>query len=326
MSLHFWNTNLLIDHGRVMFVFSILLLCISVLFFVRNRTVLLLYVAGLGSLLAFKQIVYFGVLRHDGHVFILFLASAWLARSYEGEAFPSTAVGRKAIQVPLSLDLAFTALLSIQVLAGLIASVIALRAPFSQARATANFLRSKHMDQMFILGDPDYAVSPIAGYLNREIYYPRGNRMGSYVIWDQTPAVRPQESVLDLGRQVATEKHQNVLVILNRLPDPSAQEIASFTGSVAADEDYYIYLVQPRFPPPDRTADSNRRGRRPGIGGTSAQNRPSKVLGEPQAERDDHEGGVGLPGGYEEGAAQDEKVVEAVDVAVGSHDAVFRTR
>ena len=102
------------------------------------------------------------------------------------------------------------------------------------------------MDNMFIIGDSDFAVSSIAGYLNREIYYPRGDRMGSYVIWDER-RTRPTEPILELGRRRAAEQHQDVLVILN-VRDQSAHEIASFQGSIVDSEDYYIYLMQTEKP------------------------------------------------------------------------------
>jgi hypothetical protein len=80
--------------------------------------------------------------------------------------------------------------------------------------------------------------------------------MGSYVIWDKARAVHPEQSVLDLGKEMAIKQDQNVLVILNYVPDQPPEEVASFTGSIVGDEDYYIYLVHPGMPPPDKVDDS----------------------------------------------------------------------
>jgi hypothetical protein len=246
LSHQFWSTNFLGDHVRVMAFLSIVLLCISVLFFVQKRIVLLLYLSGLGALLLFKQLVYFGQLRHDGHAFILFLACMWLSRSYASQRFPLGIVETAAEWLRPYQDRLFLGLLAVQVIAALIASGIALQVPFSEAKAAAQFLRANHMDRMFMIGDPDLAVSPIAGYLNREIYYAQGNRMGSYVIWDEERN-RPTEPALELGKTKAAEQHQDVLVILN-VPDPSALAIASFAGGIVRYEDFYIYLVQTEKP------------------------------------------------------------------------------
>ncbi|MGD0965558.1 MAG: hypothetical protein ABSA57_16830 [Candidatus Acidiferrales bacterium] len=247
LSRRFWNSNLLLgDHTRGMAVLSILLFGISVLFFVRKRTVLFLYVSGLAALTLFKQLVYGGGLRHDGHAFILFLACVWLGKSYPEQRFPLPIIETAAERLRPYQDRLFRGLLVGQVIAALVASVIALKVPFSESRAASDFLRSKRMDQMFIIGDSDIAVSPIAGYLNREIYYPQGSRMGSYVIWDQgrTPATEP---TLELGRRKAAEQHQDVLVILN-FPDQSAHEIASFQGGTVPSENYYMYWIPPEKP------------------------------------------------------------------------------
>jgi hypothetical protein len=254
LSHQFWNSNLLGDHTRVMALLSILLLCISVLFFIHKRTVLFLYLFGLGALLLFKQLVYTGLLRHDGHAFILFLACMWLGKSYPEQRFSLRMAETAAERLRPYQDRLFLGLLAGQVIAALIASVIALNVPFSEAKAASNFLRSKRMDNMFIIGDSDFAVSSIAGYLNREIYYPRGDRMGSYVIWDER-RTRPTEPILELGKRRAAEQHQDVLVILN-VRDQSAHEIASFQGSIVGSEDYYVYLMQTEKPktisPPGR--------------------------------------------------------------------------
>jgi hypothetical protein len=126
-TLNFWNANLLESHQGLMTIFSVVLLCISVSFFIRNRAVLFLYVFGLGMLLVFKQLFYFGMLRHDGQAFILFLASAWLLGTYTGGLFPPTATNRAGLRGPLYMNLVFTGLLAIQAISGLLVSTMALQ-------------------------------------------------------------------------------------------------------------------------------------------------------------------------------------------------------
>ena len=246
LSHQFWNSNLLGDHFHVMAFLSIFLLCISVLFFVHKRTVLFLYVFGLGVLHLFKKLVFSGALRHEGHVFMLFLACMWLGQCYPEQRFPFRVVEAAAERLRPYQDRLFLGLLAGQVVAALIASAIALQVPFSGSKAASDFLRSKHMDNMFIIGYPDYAVSSVAGYLNREIYYPQGNRMGSYVIWDNR-RTHLKVPILELGKKMAAERHEDVLVILN-VRDPSGHEISSFQGSTVPSEDYHLYWVRTEKP------------------------------------------------------------------------------
>jgi hypothetical protein len=246
LSRHFWNTNI-VPSPMVVAALSIPVLCVSVLFFVRKPTVLFLYAAGIGELLLFRHVKYAGDLRHDGHGFILFLACAWLAYGFPDEKFPLPKIDGVARWFAPYKRGVFVGLLVVQVTAALIASAIALKVPFSQAKNTANFLRANHLDKMFILGEFDAPLATVAGYLGRDIYYPRGDRMGTYVIWDTKRLATPKKPMLELGKEKAAERHEDVLVILNHpspVEDASAQEIASFTGSVVGSEDYYIYRAR----------------------------------------------------------------------------------
>jgi hypothetical protein len=243
LSRHFWNTNI-IPSRPIVAALSVPVLCVSVLFFLRKPVVLFLYVAGIGELMLFKHLKYAGDLRHDGHCLILFLACAWLAYDFPDERLLPSADGIAAKFEPYKRGL-FNGLLVIQVIAALIASAVALRVPFSEAKNTADYLRANHLDRMFIMGDYDAPLATMAGYLGRDIYYPRANRMGTYVIWDTKRAGTLKKPMLELGREKAAERREDVLVILNHpspIEDPSAPEITSFTGSITG-EDYYIYRV-----------------------------------------------------------------------------------
>ncbi len=245
LSRHFWNTNI-VGNQPAIAVLSIGVLCVSVLFFVRKPIALCAYASGIGAMLLFRHVKYAGDLRHDGHAWILFLACLWLAHAYPQESFPLPALDRMAGWFTRYENRTFLGLLVVQVVAAVIASAIAFEVPFSQARATANFLRSSHMDRMFIVGDPDAPLATLAGYLNRDIYYPRGDRMGTYIVWDTKRLAAPQKPILELGEQKAEQLHQNVLVILNHPAKPADvahRQITSFRGSVVGSEDYYIYLV-----------------------------------------------------------------------------------
>jgi hypothetical protein len=247
LSRQFWNTNIVPSQPLVALL-SIGVLLGSLLFFARKPVALFLYAAGLGELLLFRHVKYAGYLRHDGHAFILFLASMWLAAYYPAEKLKLPSLAALGKWFEPRREGAFVALLSLQVLAAVIASGIALQVPFSQAKNTANYLRAHHLDKMFIVGDPDAPLATLAGYLQRDIYYPRGDRMGTYIIWDAKRNIYPDRPILDVGEQKAAEQQQDVLVILNRPPAtmrPFAEKLAQFTGSVTGSEDFYIYRVSP---------------------------------------------------------------------------------
>jgi hypothetical protein len=241
----FWNSNIV--PVPLIPVLSILVLAVTTLFFIRKPLILSAYASGLFALFFFRHAKYAGFLRNDGHAIILFLACMWLAYSYPEQRFPVPSLDKIGRWFAPYQRPVFVSSLVIQVAVAAIASAIAFRVPFSQAKNTAEFLRSQNMDRMFIVGDPDAPLLTLAGYLQRDIYYLRGDRMGSYVLWNGKRLENPKLTAMQAGAAKAAELNQDVLVIVTRpvqIPNASVTEVASFTGSIVGSEDYYVYLVR----------------------------------------------------------------------------------
>jgi len=243
LSWQFWNNSIL----RVPYLdaFSIPILCISIAFFVRKPPVLAAYCFGLLEFLTFQHAVHWGYARHYGHVFVLFLACMWLAPAFLPVSIPRWVDGIGQWFEPYGRRI-FTGVLAVHALVAVAVSAVAYRVPFSQSKAVADYLRSRHMDRMFIVGDKDYALASVAGYLDRDIYYARGERMGSFVVWDVARTAPQEHSAVELAKLKALERQQDVIAILNYSPvvtDPSIRRLASFEDAVVADEDYFVYWV-----------------------------------------------------------------------------------
>ena len=121
---------------------------------------------------------------------------------------------------------------------------------FSHGKQTAQYIIGRSMNFMPIIGDMDYAVSTVVGYLEnpQQIHYMRGHRPGSFVRWDNKRYNGvSDEQVIQKAKNL--EKDQ-VLIILNRgLPDLLAKQngikkISQFTNSTIGDEGFYLYLLE----------------------------------------------------------------------------------
>ncbi len=237
-----------VDQARFMALMGVVIFCVSALFFVRKPVVLFAYVCGLAALLAFKHVVYAGALWHDGFAFILFLACLWLASAFPEKAIPLGPVDRMGSWFAPFRSSALFLILSVQAVAGIAVSIAAFSIPFSQARAAAEFIQSEKMDRWTIVGDRDFAASPVAGYLDREIFYVAGNRMGSFIIWDTKRKIDVSNAVLPEAARMAAELNHDVLVVLNypaTTVGRGVSEIASFQGAIEGDENYHLYDVRP---------------------------------------------------------------------------------
>ena len=178
--------------------------------------------------------------HHPGPVGALFkraLASARL------ETAPT--VKKRAFSILLTL------ILACHFIGGVTAVFMENRHIFSCGKQTAEYIKARGMREMPMVGDTDFAVSTVVGYLEKEaIYYPRGSRFGSFIRWDAARTAEvPTADVLEAARTLSMETSRAVLLILNRAVNARLQEqyrlidVARFTGSIIGDEEFFIYRM-----------------------------------------------------------------------------------
>jgi len=255
-TFHFWNTsiwdkvpsNLPINAASALliFVFAAALLR-------KNRIALAFYGLATAGILVWSYIGSIGFARHYGHLFVAFIASLWLARAPEREAPGAASSVRpdrsEAGSKPLSGIL--TAILAVGAAGGLFAAGMDIVHPFSQAKTVAGYIRQKGYAGLPIVGEMDYMMAPVAGYLGRRIYFVRGERMGSYVQWDMKrfQEVTPQ-LILERAEQYAWRKKKDCLILLNFHIDPRWEQPGHLTKLIATGpaivtgEVFRLYLLK----------------------------------------------------------------------------------
>jgi hypothetical protein len=193
-----------------------------------------MFAIGSIGLLTFAFVKFYGSIRHHGHVYLVLIAALWLAASIR----------------PLDrrLSRAFTVLLVAHVIGALIAISIDWIRPFSQSRATAAYIRDHGLADAFIVGEKDTPAAAIAAYLDRRMYFPRGDRIGSYIIYDQRRLAFDPSNLLDVCRTKARENGGDVLLVSTSPLAPAlsrVRPVGELTGSIVNDEDFWLYLVAP---------------------------------------------------------------------------------
>jgi hypothetical protein len=239
------------------------LLLAALLAFVRTPPVLAFWAAASGGLLGIYY--YTGMLhqRYSGHLFVVFVLSCWLAARLPETTCRKPALARLAgLADRIRLPLLYLLLLA-NLAGGVVAFAKDWRLPFSGSAEAARFLRSEGLDQMPIVGVIDFMVSPLAGLLEREIYYPERGEWGSFVIWDdrRNPNLS-YEDVWKALRQVLDATGNDVLLVLHDPPEKLVTEqaatLAGFTlpggievqllakvePSVVEREKYHIYRAR----------------------------------------------------------------------------------
>ena len=123
---------------------------------------------------------------------------------------------------------------------------------FSNGKRTAEYIKQHEMQEMFMVGDTDFAVSTVVGYLGKkEVYYPKGSRFGSFVRWDKDRIHGVSNAkIVEASELLSTQYNEDVLIIMNRKFEDALIEqyqltlLKSFTGSTIGDEGFHLYLIR----------------------------------------------------------------------------------
>jgi hypothetical protein len=225
--------------------------------FARRPAIAFLYAVLSVGILLFLYGQFEGYVRHFGHLFIVLIVCAWL---YEDENRKSDvhASGRSKL-----LTVGLTSLLVVQVIAGAYAYGMDIAYPFSAGKEAARFMKARGMDEMQIIGDIDYSIPSVIGYFDVKVFYPRGNRYGSFEIWDKKRTMNVNaKHVLAKAEELLDRDNRDVVIIMNypELDTIAAhtqmkhafKKVAEYKNSIVPDEAFCLYLLTRDSSPPQR--------------------------------------------------------------------------
>ncbi len=242
----FWNFNILDDYLKYRVLLSGFIFLGCCLLFLRTPMILGLFLISSGGLMAFFYFKYLGYLRHFGQLYIVFIACLWLSAYYN----PVSLRNRPKFLEYVSKYRGhfIVGILISQTIAGVIAVATEWYLPFSASKEVAMYIKKNHLDDRLIVGDKDWAIIPVAGYLNKEVYYPKTDRMGTFIVWDSAARKKvSEEMVLEKATELSRKDEKKVLLILNYqvpLNLDGLQGIGQFTDSIVRDERYYLYVIR----------------------------------------------------------------------------------
>jgi len=244
LRMQFWNFNILYEYPDLQAALSIVLLVIACLMFWRTPLVLLTFLAGTFGLLLFGYVKFPGLVRHHGHLLVVLFCCAWLASCYKSLRF-TLIPGAEGSPAKLK-NIFVTLFLLVHVVAAGIAVFYDWKYPFSASKETAEFIKDNNMDEMFLVGDIDWAVSSVAGYLGKEIYYPMSDSLGTFVVWNNARSRDKAKGFIDKALALRESSDQKILLIFNhriRKSDHPLHLVKKFTKAISRSEIYYLYVL-----------------------------------------------------------------------------------
>ena len=243
-NLHFWNTNIL-DINNFFFNAQyplglfVLLGSIGLIITLKELKAVLFYCIGAFLCLSFIYFTSYHQIRFFGIIFMLFVLSLWIGYGLKGKLCNSRL---------LSLLLLF------HVIATSVAFYYDMKYPFSASKNVAGFIKSLEHKDFIIVGHRDTPVSPLAAYLNSEIYYVQEDRFGSFYTWSKTRLINLKFcEVVQKAKRVRDVTGKPVLLVLNYFPrkeefmctfEYSLSLIGRFSTSIVASESYSIWIMR----------------------------------------------------------------------------------
>lgn len=264
--LRFWNSNLLTDSSflptvggfyvgdLLAFLFAIAIFCLIVYLLFPKPVVAWVYITGSLGIILFRYVTHafvmkFVAARHYGHLFIITVICFWLfdaiVSSHSNSPSPEDRTARQRLK-----SVFLTGLFSVQAVAGIYALSMDFVYPFSEGRQAAAFIRSSQLSQLEMIGIHAQKASVISGYLNRPIYYPERQELGSFWALSKPEFKSAAEVAQGIEARVAQIPEEASLLILTEDFDLSGlttlelDELARFDQSIEKDENFYLYRVQ----------------------------------------------------------------------------------
>ena len=265
----FWSTNLLIPTFKylpgfltttdywslvrtypleimslaVVLIVSIFILIYSLILFSINIRILLLFGLSVVGMLGLSYFKYVGTVRHFGHYFVIWLICLWLLESHIKIRYKPQQIAfkfRKKLLFGIFLIHAFV---------GFFAVFADWKYPFSAGRDVTDYIKSKHLESDIFVGHGDYPGASVVGYFDQKImYYPRGDRWGTFIKLDKTRETVSDMEMLERVQDIVGQQKKDVLLILSypfageKYPQYPLVHLKNFPESIVVSEFYRLYL------------------------------------------------------------------------------------
>jgi hypothetical protein len=255
LDTHFWYQNLL-KSFYLQFYFSIILFVVTAIYFIRTPAIFICYIVSILGYVSFSYIKFIGEIRHNGYIFVFFIALLWLIPYFTHVRFEEKYwhwLHTKRQKITSLGSYFLLIILMIHFFSGITAAIIDINYPFSASKDVFKFLKREKLDSKIFTGDKDYALTPIAGYLNRKIYYPRSGDFGTFTIWDKKRKKEygDDEILKKILMKFNNAPKDKILIFNYEIGDDlvskyNLKKIAEFKDSIVWDEKFFLYTV--KFP------------------------------------------------------------------------------
>jgi hypothetical protein len=275
--LQFWNSSFLEsmkqlpdgrqipDVAKMYLAVPLATFAVFVVSFLRKPIPLLFYASGTIALVGVYYYTLLICARHTSHLFVILMASIWLADYYQDLPVKNVALMKLSSLGKRVGKYMFTATLAVGLAGGLVAYVTDLKYHFSASAAAADYLVQSELAPLPAIGVVDYAISPLAAILNRKIFYLERFEEGSFIVWDKKRKENVGAAeIIQAAQTIVQQGERRVLLLSGKeltYADPAdgkskpivdlmitgelrLQLLKVVPPGIVPDEKYFIYLVE----------------------------------------------------------------------------------
>ncbi len=232
---HFWNT---VFYPKIWLqaAVGLAMLVYLVVGFPRKRLSQAFIVLFILVWLVFSYVKFPGYFRHNGHLFLAFLAMAWIEPSLPGKRRPAFRGSRHL----------FNFILAVQVVAAAMACVMEIVRPFSRAQETAEWIDRNRPGSLVVVHE-DTGGSAVAAFLELPPFYPRSGSYARWITWNarRLEPVVTDSTLIRTGDSLAAATGRTVVWLTTspmELAGRSGLVLLKYLGpSIEPMESYWLY-------------------------------------------------------------------------------------
>ena len=241
-----WNTQLLDPWPWLQILLGVVMASLIVICIQGCRTALALFGIGMLCLGAILCHLPWTALRYHGPYYLILVCSYWIAEARC--PLPAPALHDRWLDRLRSFRSSlFTGLLLVHAVVGFMFAVQEQLIPFSGARDAAQLIKANEPPDVLVIGDPDYAMISLAGYLDRPVYIASRQEPGAFTRVDKkrraTPLSSQELSAVVSGR-LAAERRDVVLVTNYEVLMPAEMGMLLGATRGITDERYFVYRMR----------------------------------------------------------------------------------
>ncbi|RKS00802.1 hypothetical protein [Flavobacterium sp. 102] len=182
-TIHFWNSNLLVNLSKpITAVLGLLTYCIPLLLFYKNRKVLFFVYIGLIGVQIFFFVTQMSATRYDGMNYFIIIIGLWIERYYPSEDYKIRDYLSSWKLTLLKKPIIYSILI-IHLFSGFYAYAMDYNYPFTSSKKAIDYLKEKklNLNEIITITCDGTAISP---YLEKKVYFLCDGSYQSYCHWN----------------------------------------------------------------------------------------------------------------------------------------------